>query len=91
MKNQIGNNSLEVSTSNDIVLRTGNQVRVRIGRDDPTSSNPQYGLWINDAQGNNIFSVGTSNTLGGWTVTQDSIYHTVPGSSRTLGLYSNGV
>jgi len=44
MKNSIGNNSLEISTTNDIILKTGNINRVIIGRLNPSSSNTAYGI-----------------------------------------------
>lgn len=90
MKNTIGNNSLEISTTNDIVLKNGNINRVQIGRLDPSSSNTQYGIWIRDGNGNNIFNVSSSgtNSIGGWTLTKDSFYHT--SGNNTIGLYSSG-
>lgn len=91
MKNAIGNNSLEISTANDIVLKTGNINRVVIGRLTPTSSSTEYGIWVRDASGNNIFNVSSSgtNSIGGWTLTRNSFYHTVSGTG-TIGFYSEG-
>lgn len=94
MLNSIGNNSLEISTSEDIVLKTGNVKRVQIGRLTPTDQNTEYGIWVRDDSGDNIFNVSSSgvNSIGGWTLTKDSFYHTgtVEGVSQTIGLYSQG-
>ena len=90
MTNKIGNNSLEISTDNDIVLQTGTIKRIQIGRLTPTSSSSEYGIWVRDASGNNIFNVSSSgtNSIGGWNLTKDSFYHT--SGSTTIGLYSSG-
>lgn len=91
MKNAIQNNSLEISTSNDIVLKTGTVNRVQIGRLTPSNPNTEYGIWVRDASGNNIFNVSSSgtNSIGGWTLTRNSFYHTVSGTG-TIGFYSEG-
>ena len=90
MTNKVGNNSLEISTDNDIVLTTGTVKRVQIGRLNPSSSSTEYGIWVRDASGNNIFNVSSSgtNSIGGWNLTKDSFYHT--SGSTTIGLYSSG-
>jgi len=35
-----------------------------------------YGIWVRDANGNNIFNVSSEgdDTIGGWNLTQDSFY-----------------
>jgi hypothetical protein len=94
MKNAIGNNSLEISTTNDILLKTGGINRVQIGRyhhvrkDDSgeviydPDGNPEmdtdYGIFVRDSSGNNVFNVSTegNDTIGGWNLTKNSFYHT---------------
>ena len=90
MYSQTGNNSLEISTGKDIVLKTGNINRVQIGRLNPSQSNTDYGIWVRDAQGYNIFNVSATGTdsIGGWNLTKDSFYHT--SGNNTIGLYSSG-
>ena len=90
MKNAISNNSLEISTEKDIILKTGNINRVQIGRLDPTNNNTEYGIWIRDGSGNNIFNVSSAgtNSIGGWNLTSSSFYST--SGANTIGLYSNG-
>ena len=90
MKNSIGNNSLEISTTNDIILKTGNINRVIIGRLNPSSSNTAYGIQIKDNTGNNIFKVSSDNenSIGGWNLTKDSFYHA--SGNNKIGLYSSG-
>lgn len=90
MLNSIGNNSLEISTSEDIVLKTGNVKRIQIGRLNPTNQSTEYGIWICDSNGNNIFNVSSSgtNSIGGWNLTKDSFYYT--SGNNTIGLYSSG-
>ena len=91
MKNATGKNSLEISTSEDIVLKTGDIKRVQIGRLDPMDENTEYGIWVRDNNGDSIFNVSSNgtNSIGGWTLTKDSFYHTDV-SNNTIGLYSNG-
>ena len=90
MSNVIGDNSLEISTSNDIILRNGDINRVQIGRLNPLNSNTEYGIWVRDENGANIFNVSSSgtNSIGGWTLNENSFYHT--SNNNTIGLYSNG-
>ena len=91
MLNLIGNNSLEISTSEDIVLKTGNIKRIQIGRLDPYNQNSAYGIWVRDGAGHNIFNVSSAgdNTIGGWNLTENSFYQT-DGAGNTIGLYSGG-
>ena len=91
MLNSIGDNSLEISTSEDIVLKTGNIKRVQIGRLNPSSPTSEYGIWVRNDSGQNIFNVSSSgtNSIGGWTLTSDSFYHT-DNQNNTIGLYSTG-
>lgn len=82
-------NYLEISTANNIVIgtTTNNSTieRVKIGR-----SGTDYGIWIKDTDGNNIFSASrdTTNQIGGWVLTKDSFFHSSGGT--TIGLYSQG-
>lgn len=89
--------SLEISTDNDILLKTYNPDlgrsidRIQIGR----KYNDQhvivdYGIWVRDAEGQNIFNVSSEgdDTIGGWNLTKDSFYHT--SGNSTIGLYSSG-
>ena len=91
MKNTIGNNSLEISTTNDIVLKNGNINRVQIGRLNPDNPQTPYGIWIKNSDNKNIFKVTSSNdddTIGGWVLTENSFYST--SGNNTIGLYSSG-
>ena len=90
MLNSIGDNSLEISTSEDIVLKTGDVKRVQIGRLTPTDQNTEYGIWVRDGGGDNIFNVSSAgtNSIGGWNLTKDSFYHT--DGLGTIGLFANG-
>ena len=97
MRNAMGKNSLEISTMNDIVLKTlkdGSTTqtvdRVQIGRLNPEASNTEYGIWVRDGGGDNIFNVSSAgtNSIGGWNLTKDSFYHT--DGTSTIGLYSAG-
>ena len=91
MKNTIGNNSLEISTTNDIILKDGNVNRVQIGRLNPNDPETSYGIWIRDNNNKNIFKVTSGNdddTIGGWVLTENSFQST--SGNNTIGLYSNG-
>ena len=91
MKNTIENNSLEISTTNDIILKDGNVNRVQIGRLNPNDSETPYGIWIRDNNNKNIFKVTSGNdndTIGGWVLTENSFQST--SGNNTIGLYSNG-
>ena len=83
--------SLEISTDKDIVLKTGNIDRIQIGRFIDNGIITDYGIWVRDENGNNIFNVSATgvDSIGGWNLTQDSFYHTVS-NSGTIGLYSQG-
>lgn len=83
--------SLEISTEKDIVLKTGNVDRIQIGRFIQNGVITDYGIWVRDEQGNNIFNVSATGTdsIGGWNLTRNSFYHTVA-NSGTLGLFSEG-
>ena len=91
--------SLEISTENDILLKTYNPDltpprdidRIQIGRKyDANNVIVDYGIWVRDAEGNNIFNVSSEgdDTIGGWNLTQNSFYHTT--GTNTIGLYSTG-
>lgn len=90
MLNVTGDNSIEISTAKDIILKTGTVDRIQIGRLDPTKSDTEYGIWVRDGNGDNIFNVSSSgtNSIGGWNLTKDSFYHT--SGTNTIGLYSSG-
>ena len=93
--------SLEISTDHDIVLKTkshkvGNTYydvdRIQIGRlQGSGSSIADYGIWVRDADGNNIFNVSAEgvDTIGGWNLTRNSFYHTAV-NGDTLGLFAEG-
>ena len=83
--------SLEISTEKDIVLKTGDIDRIQIGRYVENGVITDYGIWVRDEQGHNIFNVSANGTdrIGGWNLTQDSFYHTDSGYG-TLGLFSQG-
>ena len=94
--------SLEISTDNDIVLKTKsyyNEVtrkyedvdRIQIGRL-KDGNKLDYGIWVRDKDGNSVFNVSADgvDTIGGWNLTQDSFYHSDIQNINTLGLYSRG-
>ena len=83
--------SLEISTEKDIVLKTGDIDRIQIGRYLQNGVITDYGIWVRDEQGHNIFNVSATGTdsIGGWNLTKDSFYHTDSGNG-TLGLFSQG-
>lgn len=88
-------NTLEISTENHIrIMGLNNKgqagTRVKIGR--WSSTDPTYGLWIMDKDGNSIFRATTNNSdgmIGGWTLNKNSLYHT-DNNSNTIGLFSEG-
>ena len=94
MKSNAGNNSLEISTTNDILIKTGNIDRIQIGRFLTGGEISDYGIWIRDSEGYNIFNVSANGTdaIGGWNLTKDSFYHqgTVDNVTQEIGLYSQG-
>jgi len=55
MKNNNGDKSIEVSTEEDIVVKSGGITRIRIGRIDPVGDPENYGMQVKNDDGDLIF------------------------------------
>jgi len=84
LRNISGNSSIEISSDNDILIKTGLVNRIQIG-----DYKDGYGILINDSDGEAVFKVDTTkntNSIGGWTLTKNSFQCTK--DNNTIGLYS---
>lgn len=78
LKNQGGDSTFEISTQNDLVIKSGNIDRLKIGR---VGSYQNYGIQIRDNNNNLIFSVDNEGaTIGGWTIGTEGL-STLDGAS----------
>lgn len=67
LKNNNGNTSFEISTDNDLIIKSGSTVRLQIGRLNIYGNN--YGIKLRDNNNNEIFCVDdTGARIGGWTI-----------------------
>lgn len=87
LKSNNGDNSFEISTDNDLIIKSGGINRVQIGRVNGSDTN--YGLQLRDSSDNIVFNVdSTGASVAGWTMDNKSIYKTV--GNNTVGLFSTG-
>ena len=67
MKNNNGDKSIEVSTEEDIVVKSGGITRIRIGRIDPVGDPENYGMQVKNDDGDLIFQCDTNGSnIAGW-------------------------
>ena len=71
MKNTSENSIIEISTEQDIVLRSDGITRIKIGRVEPLTDLTNYGIHIRNGDGKLIFQSDTKKTeLAGWQLGQ---------------------
>ena len=67
MKNNNGDKSIEVSTEEDIVVKSDGITRIRIGRIDPVGDPENYGMQVKNDDGDLIFQCDTNGSnIAGW-------------------------
>ena len=87
LKSNNGNNSFEISTNNDLIIKSNGINRVQIGR--LNGDNTNYGLQLRDENNNIVFSVDSNGaSIAGWTMNNNSIFKNI--GDNTIGLFSNG-
>ena len=88
LKSNNGSTSFEISTNNDLIIKSGNVNRVQIGRLNGSPTN--YGFQLRDSNNNVVFTVDNNGAnIAGWTMNNNSIFKTV--GNNTIGLYSSGI
>lgn len=67
MKNNNGDKSIEVSTEEDIVVKSNGITRIKIGRIDPIDDPENYGMQVKNDDGDLIFQCDTNGSnIAGW-------------------------